>query len=76
MSASDEPTVDQLSFLRAQVLFWLLGATDGHVKNFSIQLKFGGGFLMTPLYDVLSAQTAVHNGQVRYGQYKGIMDDP
>ena len=31
---------------------------------------------MTPLYDVLSAQTAVHNGQVRYGQYKGIMDDP
>ena len=73
LSASDEPTEDQLSFLRAQVLFWLLGATDGHAKNFSIQLNFGGGFLMAPLYDVLSAQTAVDNGQIRFGQYKLAM---
>lgn len=73
LSASDDPAEDQLSFLRAQVLYWLLGATDGHAKNFSIRLKFGGGFLMTPLYDVLSAQKAVDDGQIRYGQYKLAM---
>ncbi len=73
LSASDDPTEDQLSFLRAQVLFWLLGATDAHAKNFSVQLKFGGGFPMTPLYDVLSAQTAVDKGQIRGGQFKTAM---
>ncbi len=73
LKGSDDPTGDQLSFLRAQVLFWLLGATDGHAKNFSIRLGFGGGFKMTPLYDVLSAQKAFDDNQIRHGQYKLAM---
>ncbi|MDB5893713.1 MAG: toxin HipA, partial [Rhodoferax sp.] len=35
--------------------FWLMAATDGHSKNFSIFLQRGGGYRLTPLYDVLSA---------------------
>ena len=40
---------------RSQLLFWMLAATDGHAKNFSIRLMPGGQFQLTPLYDVLSA---------------------
>jgi serine/threonine-protein kinase HipA len=38
---------DLASPLKAQFLFWMLAATDGHAKNFSIRI-------LTPLYDVLS----------------------
>ena len=43
-------------FLRAQVAYWLLAATDGHAKNFSVSLGPAGRFALTPLYDVMSLQ--------------------
>jgi serine/threonine-protein kinase HipA len=46
---------DLATLLRAQLLFCLLAATDGHAKNFSIRILAGGRFQLTPLYDVLSA---------------------
>lgn len=46
---------DQTNFVLAQLAFWLLGAIDGHAKNFSIFLLAGGSYAATPLYDVLSA---------------------
>jgi serine/threonine-protein kinase HipA len=46
---------DRHLFLRTQVLFWLLGAIDGHGKNFSIVLLPGSGYHLTPIYDVISA---------------------
>jgi len=49
-----EATADIERFLKTQVLFWMLRATDGHAKNFSIALKAGGRFSLTPTYDVLS----------------------
>ncbi len=72
LAGSDDPEVDQRAFFRAQVLFWLLGATDGHAKNFSIALR-PGGFRMTPLYDVLSAQKAVDDGQIRQNRMRLAM---
>jgi serine/threonine-protein kinase HipA len=45
---------DGISFLRAQLAFFLLAATDGHAKNFSIHLRPGDAYEMTPLYDILS----------------------
>lgn len=72
LSGSDDALADQRAFFRAQVLFWLLGATDGHAKNFSIALR-PGGFRMTPLYDVLSAQKAVHGGQIRQNRMRLAM---
>lgn len=46
---------DRRDFFRTQILFWLLCAIDGHAKNFSLFLDAGGGYRLTPRYDVLSA---------------------
>lgn len=48
------PYADRLTFMKAQIVFWLLAAIDGHAKNFSIFLT-PGGYRLTPLYDVMSA---------------------
>jgi serine/threonine-protein kinase HipA len=46
---------DRDRFFRAQILFWLLAATDGHGKNFSLYLESDNRYRLTPLYDILSA---------------------
>jgi len=48
------PYEDRLTFMKAQIVYWLLAAIDGHAKNFSIFLT-PGGYKLTPLYDVMSA---------------------
>lgn len=50
---------DRRTFMKTQVMFWLLGAIDGHAKNFSVYLLPSGCFQLTPLYDVLSAHPLV-----------------
>lgn len=55
LQASESRDQDLATLLRAQLLFWMLAAIDGHAKNFSIRLLAGGRFRLTPLYDVLSA---------------------
>lgn len=73
LKSSDQPGEDQLLFLKAQIFFWLLAATDGHAKNFSIFLYPGGGFRLTPLYDVLSLQPNFAAGQVKRNRLKLAM---
>ena len=73
LQASDEPRADQDLFLKAQFGFWLLGATDGHAKNFSVFLSPGGRFQLTPVYDVMSAQPCVDAGQIPWNKYKLAM---
>lgn len=58
-------SADATRFLRAQLLYWVLQATDGHAKNFSIQHRAGGGFRLTPFYDVLSAYPISGHGRDR-----------
>ena len=53
---------DRNRVFRAQVLFWVLAAPDGHGKNFSIFLLPEGAFKLTPLYDVRSAWPVVGQG--------------
>jgi len=48
------PYEDRMLFMKAQIVFWLLAAIDGHAKNFSIFLS-PDGYRLTPLYDVMSA---------------------
>jgi serine/threonine-protein kinase HipA len=55
---------DRHLFLRTQVLFWLLGAIDGHGKNFSIVLLPGGSYQLTPIYDVMSAYPLLAKRQI------------
>ena len=73
LNSSDDPAQDHSVFFKAQILFWLIGATDGHAKNFSVYLLPGGGYRMTPLYDVLSAQPSLDGGQIRRNQMKLAM---
>jgi serine/threonine-protein kinase HipA len=54
-------------------LFWLIGATDGHAKNFSIFLGRGGRFKLTPVYDVLTAQPSLGSRQIERKQLKLAM---
>jgi serine/threonine-protein kinase HipA len=73
LQASDESTRDQADFFKAQMIFWLIGATDGHAKNFSIFLSPGGGIKLTPFYDVLSAQQAFDANQIPNKSYRLAM---
>ena len=70
LKGSDEPEADRRMFVKAQIAFWLLGATDGHAKNFSIFLRSGGRFALTPFYDVMSAQPAADAGQLRRKEFR------
>lgn len=62
LAGSNQAKPDSLNFVMAQLAFWLMAAIDGHAKNFSIFLERGGGYRMTPLYDVLSAWPIIGNG--------------
>jgi len=50
---------DRFNFFKTQLVFWLLAATDGHAKNFSIFHRPGNQFQATPLYDILSAHPVI-----------------
>ena len=65
LEGSRERANDQLLFLKAQIVNWILAAIDGHAKNYSLFLG-PGGFNMTPLYDILSAAPAMQSGAFRH----------
>jgi serine/threonine-protein kinase HipA len=73
LNAGDTPAEDQKTFLKSQILFWLIGATDGHAKNVSIFLGPGGRFHLTPFYDVLTAQPSLDARQIERKQMKLAM---
>jgi len=62
LSGSASPNADREQFLLVQLAFWLLAATDGHAKNFSVFLNAGDSYRLTPLYDVLSAWPIIGQG--------------
>lgn len=70
---SDDPTGDRALFFKSQILFWMIGATDGHAKNFSLFLRPGGRFRLTPFYDVLSAQPAFDARQIPHKAFRLAM---
>jgi len=69
LAQSSEPS-DLATFFKAQVLFWMLRAIDGHAKNFSLFLNPGGRFQLTPLYDVLSAWPVIGRSSGQWPQQK------
>jgi len=73
LATSRDPDRDRRTFFQAQVLFWMLRATDGHAKNFSIFLRPGGSYELTPLYDVLSAYPVIGKGANQLSPFKAKM---
>jgi serine/threonine-protein kinase HipA len=67
LDASSRADQDKRAFFKAQLVFWLLAATDGHAKNFSIFHEQGGTHRLAPFYDVLSAWPVI-------GHAAGLLD--
>ena len=59
LSLSAQSKANNHDFFKFMVLQYLLGATDGHLKNFSVHIAPGGHYQLTPFYDLLSAYPAV-----------------
>jgi serine/threonine-protein kinase HipA len=55
---------DRRTFMKAQLVFWMLAAIDGHAKNFSIFHLPGGLYRLTPFYDVISVHPLMANRQI------------
>ncbi len=73
LAGSQESAADSARFVMSQLAFWLLAAIDGHAKNFSIFIQPGGGYQMTPLYDVLSAWPVIGHGHGKIEWQKAKM---
>lgn len=73
LRGSDEASQDRLDFFKANILFWLTGATGGHAKNFSLALMLGGRFRLTPFYDVLTVQPTLDANQLNREDFKLAM---
>jgi serine/threonine-protein kinase HipA len=67
---SENADRDRRNFFKAQLVFWLLAATDGHAKNFSIAHLPRGLYQSTPLYDVLSAHPIIGSGRNQIARQK------
>lgn len=59
LNFSAESNVNTHDFFKFMILQYLLGATDGHLKNFSVHIAPGGHYQLAPFYDLLSAYPAV-----------------
>jgi len=67
---SDDAEQDRNNFFKTQIIFWVLAATDGHGKNFSIAHLPGGNYRATPVYDVLSAHPVIGKGKNQISPYQ------
>lgn len=74
LRGSERAQEDLTTLLTTQVLFWLLAATEGHAKNFSIKLLAGGRYQLTPLYDVMSIWPIKGGGANHYALYKARLE--
>ncbi|MDC7242903.1 MAG: HipA domain-containing protein, partial [Sphaerochaetaceae bacterium] len=66
---------DQSVFFKAQILNWLISATDGHAKNYSIFLEKDNSFSLAPFYDIMSFSPYLGNkkGQIHKSKIKLAM---
>ncbi|HFQ5254917.1 TPA: HipA domain-containing protein [Vibrio vulnificus] len=59
LSLSAESKANNHNFFTFMILQYILGATDGHLKNFSVHIAPDGHYQLTPFYDLISAYPAV-----------------
>jgi len=70
---SQDAAQDRIKFIKAVFLFWVLGAIDGHAKNFSLKIEPQGRYQLTPLYDVISAYPIAVKRQLEWQELKMAM---
>ena len=70
---SKKSIADREYFFCSQLLFFLLGAIDGHAKNFSLFIEPYGKYCLTPLYDIMSAYPLIAKKQLHVQKIKMAM---
>lgn len=73
LAGSEQSELDRSRFIRTQLAFWLIAGIDGHAKNYSIFHRRGGGYAMTPLYDILSAWPVMGEAHNKISKYKATL---
>ncbi|MCS5708750.1 type II toxin-antitoxin system HipA family toxin [Candidatus Berkiella cookevillensis] len=73
LEGSKAVKTDRYQFMKTVFLFWILGAIDGHAKNFSILIEAGGRYKLTPIYDVISAYPLAIKRQLEWKELKMAM---
>lgn len=73
LMGAENPLHDREIFFKAQIFYWMLAAIDGHGKNFSIAIKAGGSYSLTPLYDIISAYPLFRNKSLQSNKVKMAM---
>lgn len=73
LQGSQQALIDRETFMKSVFLFWVLGAIDGHAKNFSICIGPKGRYHLTPLYDVISAYPLAAQHQLEWQKLKMAM---
>lgn len=73
LQGSSNSRKDRATFMKTVFVFWLLGAIDGHAKNFSLFLNPKDSYQLTPVYDVLSAYPLVARKQIARQKMKMAM---
>ena len=73
LAGSVQAEEDLSTLLKAQLLFWMLAAPDGHAKNFSIRLLPQGRYCLTPLYDVMSIWPVEGAGPNQFSHFRAKM---
>jgi serine/threonine-protein kinase HipA len=70
LAGSVNAAADLKAFLKAQLLFWMMAAPDGHAKNFSLRILPRGRYALTPLYDVMSIWPVEGKGAGQFSWHK------
>lgn len=73
LRGSEQFEQDRVNFMKANILFWLTSAIDGHAKNFSIILLPGESFRLAPFYDVITVQHLVNARRIQRKKVKLAM---
>lgn len=73
LKGSADPIQDRKRFFKAQIVFWLLCAIDGHAKNFSLYLEPQNRYRLTPFYDVISAYPIIRSNGLQRQKIKMAM---
>lgn len=73
LSGSTNAIDDRRRFMKSVFLFWVMGAIDGHAKNFSVSIGEKGRYHLAPLYDVMSAYPLLDNKQLQLKDMKMAM---
>lgn len=73
LQGSQDAIHDREKFMKSVFLFWVMGAIDGHAKNFSIAIEPQGRYKLTPFYDVLSAYPIAAKRQLEWRALKMAM---